>query len=371
MGCKMHEVSSVEELHQRLKVLKMKKDDLSASTYTQYVDEWKWELRCAGEEIVINDKKIASLFINGLKPESFSNGVRLIGATDFNDARKKSWNRLVEFRKSRDLLAAVSKTEDKLSIGGRKDYRNPRSEKESETNGGATRTEDYKKTFVKDKSLIRCNKCLKLGHYARECPLVVLPPVKENSTSGGGTKQTNKRLSMVQLDMKQSIANDNKNHREMTSGDTQDQLFRSNAQIIGKQADLDSIQLKTKILFDSGANFDTISRRHLSELQEQGLMVDTIPGTPFKVILAANQETMVAGTYVKLVISIQSVMSKLEVERKLLIIDDTTEDIGFGINTLRELDLIPLMIEVKKDIELVGDTADIPETHLLNKMRNF
>jgi hypothetical protein len=93
-------------------------------------------------------------------------------------------------------------------------------------------TQDYKKPFVKDKSLIRCNKCLKLGHYARECPLVVLPPVKENSTSGGGTKQTNKRLSMVQLDMKQSIANDNKNHREMTSGDTQDQLFRSNAQII-------------------------------------------------------------------------------------------------------------------------------------------
>ena len=41
-----------------------------------------------------------------------------------------------------------------------------------------------------------------------------------------------------------------------------------------------------------------------------------------------------------------------EVERKLFIIEEATEDIAFGIVTLRALDLLQLMFEGKKDVEI-------------------
>jgi hypothetical protein len=67
----MHQANSSRKWQLMLKNAKMVKEDLSLSAYSQYVEDFKFWMKVAGDTHKIPDKEIVKIFVNGLKPEIY------------------------------------------------------------------------------------------------------------------------------------------------------------------------------------------------------------------------------------------------------------------------------------------------------------
>jgi hypothetical protein len=68
---KMHNAHSSRKWRLMMKNANMEKSDLSLSTYSQYVEDFKFWMKAAGETHRLPEKEIVKIFVNGLKPEIF------------------------------------------------------------------------------------------------------------------------------------------------------------------------------------------------------------------------------------------------------------------------------------------------------------
>jgi hypothetical protein len=67
----MHRANSSRKWRQMVKNAKMGKSDLSLSTFTQYVEDFRFWTLAAGQTHALPDKEVAKIFAQGLKPEVF------------------------------------------------------------------------------------------------------------------------------------------------------------------------------------------------------------------------------------------------------------------------------------------------------------
>jgi hypothetical protein len=67
----MHQANSSRKWRLMLKNAEMVMEDLSLSTYSQYVEDFKFWMKVAGDTHNIPDKEIIKIFVNGLKPEIY------------------------------------------------------------------------------------------------------------------------------------------------------------------------------------------------------------------------------------------------------------------------------------------------------------
>ena len=96
--CSLHKVSTMLELESKYKTIKMKKDDLQLSTFLAYCEDWKFEMMCAGDLIQLPAKKMAQLFVDGLKPPQWAQTVRINLPETFQKAKALALESLDQVR---------------------------------------------------------------------------------------------------------------------------------------------------------------------------------------------------------------------------------------------------------------------------------
>jgi hypothetical protein len=136
-----------------VKNAKMDKSDLTLSTFTQYVEDFKFWVQVAGEPHKVPEKELAKMFVSGLKPESL------------RDAIGESRAKLAVYRESLDITERMKKSEVKKS--NKNSAPSEVSKKPGKVNATAKVGSTSKSMDLKD---VECYHCHKKGHFANKCP---------------------------------------------------------------------------------------------------------------------------------------------------------------------------------------------------------
>jgi len=90
---KIHQANSSRKWRLMVKNAKMEKSDLSLSPFTQYVDDFKFWLKAAGDRHRIPEKEKVKIFVSDLKPELFRDEIDSRACENrrniFNEAREE------------------------------------------------------------------------------------------------------------------------------------------------------------------------------------------------------------------------------------------------------------------------------------------
>ena len=363
--CSLHKVSTMLELESKYKTIKMKKDDLQLSTFLAYCEDWKFEMMCAGDLIQLPAKKMAQLFVDGLKPPQWAQTVRINLPETFQKAKALALEsldqvRLVQtqahlFQLKPRAEGAPSKPD---SNGKAKSERSSDQKSESKSGGGNSKRTPTT-NGPNDYPHIKCNKCHQMGHYANKCPN---PAANLSQSSAGapgkppGKPATQKKAAAVEsvpaTQKKIEIWDTQGMDEAPPSADT---LFRISAEI--RHPDTEASERITASVFcDSGSNIDTINARMIEQLNQSTNPVQVHAGKAIALSLATNhQTTQLSGDWVEVAIILALGAYRLRTVRKLYVMSDTAEDIVFGLATLKELHLLAYMdkgtVEVLEDSE--------------------
>ena len=97
----IHNATSSRKWRLMMKNARMEKSDLSLSTFTQYVEDWRFWLLVCGREHAVPDREMAKIFVQGLKPDIFREEISSRACGDLATAIRESRDELATYR---DLL---------------------------------------------------------------------------------------------------------------------------------------------------------------------------------------------------------------------------------------------------------------------------
>jgi hypothetical protein len=115
--CGVHAVTSLPEMELRLKFIRMKKEDLAFSTFINFCEDWNFEIKCLGAAIKMHPKRLAKLFINGLKPTQLQYVVRISEPSTVEEAKAAALAQLDMLRAVKDQAKYFRRDRDELSLG--------------------------------------------------------------------------------------------------------------------------------------------------------------------------------------------------------------------------------------------------------------
>jgi hypothetical protein len=98
---KIHQANSSRKWRRRVKNAKMEKSDLSLSTFTQYMDDFKFWLKAAGDHHSIPEKEVVKIFVSGLKPELFRDEIHSRACENMRNVINEAREELATYKKVR------------------------------------------------------------------------------------------------------------------------------------------------------------------------------------------------------------------------------------------------------------------------------
>jgi hypothetical protein len=91
----------------------MEKSDLTLSTFTQYVEDFKFWMSVAGRPHRLPEKEIAKMFVGGLKPEIFKEEIGSRACENLQGAITEARRELSTYRELLEISERMKKTEIK------------------------------------------------------------------------------------------------------------------------------------------------------------------------------------------------------------------------------------------------------------------
>jgi hypothetical protein len=170
-----------------VKNAKMVKCDRTLSTFTQYVEDFKFWVQVAGKPHKVPEKELAKMFVSGLKPDIFREEISSRACESLRDAITESRSELAVYRKLLDITERMKRSEVKKST---KDSGPSEVSKTSRKSVDPAKLSHTNKLVgLKDLECYHCVLCYyKKGHYANKFPeikAVVFPPFTMSTTTSG------------------------------------------------------------------------------------------------------------------------------------------------------------------------------------------
>jgi hypothetical protein len=169
----MHQANSSRKWRLLVKNARMEKTDLTLSTFTNYVEDFKFWIQVAGEPHKVPEKELAKMFVSGLKPDIFRAEISSRACESLRDAIAESRAELAVYRELLDITERMKKSEVKKSTKDSGPSEAPKKPGKSFT---PIKTSPAGKT--KDLKDVECFHCHKKGHYANKCPEIKVKDAK-------------------------------------------------------------------------------------------------------------------------------------------------------------------------------------------------
>jgi hypothetical protein len=134
----MHHANSSRKWRLMMKNAKMEKSDLSLSTYSQYVEDFKFWMKAAGDNHKPPEKEIVKIFVNGLKPDIFKEEIYSRACENMRGVINEAREELATYREVLDISDRMKKSEVSRAPSGLQSSDKKKAEKPGKPNSGAS-----------------------------------------------------------------------------------------------------------------------------------------------------------------------------------------------------------------------------------------
>jgi hypothetical protein len=313
-----------------LKNAKMMKDDLSLSTYSQYVEDFKFWMKAAGDTHKPPEKEVVKIFVNGLKPEIYRDEIYSRACENLRGVINEAREELATYREVLEITDRMKKSDVKKSPVSTATMEGKKSEKPGKSTTGASNGVSSKAASVaksNDAKDVECYHCHKKGHYANKCP-----DLKAKDTKGvfkvrkmdtGDDKTSEPVIRHIRI-------------RYSDLGN-EDGFLRFWVLILNLGDPVPSPVNEgflSKIFVDTGASCNTIDRSYYETLRRQEIRMEYIPGPVggLEVSLVGNHSLHVQGDKVRMQMDVGTNMGRRGSVQEFLILDEDSENLVIGVH---------------------------------------
>lgn len=346
-----------------MRTIRMKDDSAELSTLLKYKSEWKFEHLCLGG-VNIKAKRLAKIFVEGLRPKELQNLVRAYEPETVDEAYASAKENIAVVR----YTNAQSKLMKHGSAGA--DYKT-RGDDAKEENGNekVKKFNSYNNGYGRRQ--IKCFKCNRYGHKQDSCP----DSDKKSSTSGNSSSSPS---SSSHGAVASSSSRPNSNPTSSSSSTTistsaaaksrrivlpitYSMVMEDSEQQCNQHDDgLHRVKgvvngFVSNVLLDTGANVNIISSHIFNKLN---LDDDVIPVESKRINLAAGDIVDSIIGKINMNVDIYIDETRKEITDEFLILKDANEEMIIGYPAINTYDLFhylknPLSIEQCEEDELL------------------